>query len=195
MAAGSWMTRSLPGLAAALMLIAGAPGALVALRGCDQAASGDVAVVKVGGKTFHLEIAADPQVRLKGLSGRTHIEPDGGMLFVFPRSDEMYFVMRDCPIPIDILFLDPAGRVVAAHEMQPETARTEEEKKLSPPYPDAPEWQWSNQAYESRLKKYPSKFSAQFAVELASGRIKQLGVKEGDQVATSDAEALKKRAK
>ncbi len=195
MASGSWMSRARPGLAVVLVLVAGAAGTLAALRGCDQAASGDVAVVRVGDKAFHLEISADPQVRLKGLSGRTFIEPDGGMLFIFPQQGEMSFVMRDCPIPIDILFLGPAGHVVAAHEMKPENPRTEEEKRLSPPYPDAPEWQWSNAAYENRLKKYPSKFSAQFAVELAAGKIKELGVKEGEQVVIPDAESLKRRAK
>ncbi len=178
-----------------LMIIAAA-GALALFRGCDDAPEGDVALVKIAGKPFHLELALDDQIRYKGLSDRTFIEPDGGMLFVFARPSVMHFVMRDCPIPIDILFIDPAGRVTAAHEMQPEPPRSEEEKKLSPPSwnPQAPEWTWMNQAYEDRLRKYPSKFDAQFAIELAGGTIKKLGVKENDRV-VFDADALKRRAK
>lgn len=192
MASGSgWLTARL----AAVVLVVGAAGAaLLALRGCNDSASGDVAVIRIAGHTFHPELALDMETRFRGLSGRTFVEPDGGLLFVFPRADEMHFVMRDCPIPIDILFLDPAGRVVAAHEMLPEPPRTEEEKALSASYQDAPQWAWTNTAYEERLKKYPSRYSAQFAVELAGGTIKRIGVKEGDRV-TLDADALKRRAK
>lgn len=177
------------------VLIAGAACAFAISRGCEEEAAGDVAVVKIGGRTFHLELALDPQTRFKGLSGRSFIEPDGGLLFVFPDPAPMHFVMRDCSIPIDILFLDPTGRVIAMHEMQPEPARSEEEKKLSPPAfnPQAPEWTWMNQAYEDRLKKYPSDFDSQFAIELAGGTIKNLGVKKQDKIAL-DADTLKRRA-
>lgn len=156
-----------------------------ALHGCDESADGNVAVVRVAGKVFHLELASDSEKRFRGLSGRTHIEADGGMLFVFPKPERMSFVMRECPIPIDILFLDSRGVVIAAHEMQPEEPRRADEPR---PVGGAED------PYERRLKKYSSKFDAQFAVELAGGTIRRLGAKEGDRV-SFDVEALKKRAK
>lgn len=139
----------------------------------------DVAAVEIAGRSFFLETAVDNETRIRGLSGRTHIEEDGGMLFVFPRPAQLNFVMRDCPIPIDIMYLDPAGRVVAMHEMVPEEPRRPEE---------------SEQEYERRLKLYPSRYSAQFVIELRGGMLDELGVKEGDKV-TLDIAGLKNRAK
>ncbi len=137
------------------------------LTSCDEKASALVEPVKINGQWVHLEIAADDQVRTLGLGGRDYIAPDGGMIFVFSRPLEMSFVMRDCPIPIDIAFLDAAGRVLAIHEMTPEKPRGPNE---------------TANEYESRLKPYPSRYSAQFAIELAGGRLKELGLKEGQRV-------------
>ncbi len=143
------------------------------------AASGlPTAPVTVKGERFIMELALNEPARIRGLSGRETIDPKGGMLFVFPRSDRHEFVMRDCPAPIDIAFLDSAGRVVAFHEMTPEEPRREGESEFQ---------------YEMRLKRYPSRFPAQFAVETAGGRLASLGVKEGDKI-EFDAEALKARA-
>ena len=83
--------------------------------------------VAIGGETFTLEVARDPAVQYRGLGGRTHIDPHGGMLFVFPSPRATAFVMRDCPIPIDVAFLDASGRVIALHEMPPEPARRADE--------------------------------------------------------------------
>jgi uncharacterized membrane protein (UPF0127 family) len=165
------------GLLVAAALAAASGGALVltvGLPGCDEQTAEGVERVRLGGKTFFLELAADNATRMRGLSGRDHIEPDGGMLFVFP--DEQVavqnFVMRDCPIDIDIIFLDPNGRVIAMHEMKSEEPRGEGEGEPGS----------TNFAYESRLKKYPSRFRSQFAIELRAGTLATLGLEEGDQI-------------
>lgn len=182
-------------LVAVLVLLGAGVAAFLGLRGCDEAAAGDTALVRIAGKPFHLELALDGKTRFEGLSGRTHIEPDGGKLFVFTRPIETGFVMRDCSIPIDVLYVDQTARIVAMHEMQPEPPRTEEEQKLSPPdgLPNAPQWQWTNEAYERRLKQYPSRYAAQFVIELPGGTYRTLGVKEGDKVEL-DIDGLKRRA-
>lgn len=140
---------------------------VLALPGCDEKTAEDVMAVKIDGKTFFLELAIDNASRVQGLSHRTHIEPDGGMLFAFPRADNRQFVMRHCVIPIDILFLDANGIVVAMHAMVPEEPQGQNE-------PDA--------TYEARLKKYPSQFSSQFAIELAGGTLETLQVEEGTKI-------------
>ena len=69
--------------------------------GCGETgkAGASVAPVKISGRTFHLEVAADDTVRITGLGQRKHIEDDGGMIFVFPgKEKELEFVMRDCVI-------------------------------------------------------------------------------------------------
>lgn len=153
-------------------------------------------VVTIAGKPFTLELAVEPQVQFKGLGGRTEIKPDGGMLFVFPKPEPKSFVMRDCPIPIDIIYLDAAGRVVATYKMTAEPPRSEAEKKVSAPpgYPKAPDWTWTNDDYEERLKKYPSGFASQYVIELKGDTLDTLKVSKGDKV-DLDIDALKKRLK
>lgn len=136
------------------------------------------APVTVKGERFVMELALDDASRIKGLSGRAEIDPKGGMLFVFPTSQRREFVMRDCPVPIDIAFLDPSGRVVAVHAMVPEEPKRENETDFE---------------YENRLKRYSSRFPAQFAVETAGGRLTALGLREGELV-VFDVEGLKRRA-
>lgn len=147
--------------------------------GCEREQDGAVYTVSLGGRTFHLELALDDQTRFRGLSERTHIERDGGMLFVFPRPAVQQFVMRDCPIPIDIVYLDGAGRVVAMHEMTPEEPRRPGE---------------SDAAYEQRLKRYSSGYAAQFVIEIAGGTLPGLRLSEGDRVEL-DTNGLKRRAR
>ncbi len=107
--------------------------------------------------TFHLELATDPDSRHRGLSDRPSIPADRGMLFVFPRPDERDFVMRQCLVPIDIIFIGPGGRIVAIHEMQVE------------PY-DTP---------EAALRRYRSGWPAQFAIELPGGTLEHLDLQAG----------------
>ncbi|MBI1190006.1 MAG: hypothetical protein GC200_04910 [Tepidisphaera sp.] len=168
-----------------------------AAKGADKKADKDqpkTAPVTIAGKPFTLELAIDQKVQFKGLGDRTEIKPDGGMLFVFSKPEARAFVMRDCPIPIDIIYLDGSGRVVATYKMTPEPPRSEAEKKLSLPYPSAPEWAAMNNDYEDRLKKYPSGFAAQFVIELKGNTLDTLNVKKGDKI-DFDIEGLKKLAK
>ena len=48
--------------------------------------------------------------------------------------------------------------------------------------------------YDNRLKHYPSRFAARFAVELAGGTLRKLGLREQDLVGL-DLAGLKGRAK
>lgn len=135
--------------------------------------------VEIAGEPFELELALDPQVRYRGLSGRLSIARSGGMLFVneTPRSQAM--VMRDCLIPIDVVFLDPAGRVISIHEMQPEPPRRSDESAAD---------------YEARLTLYESGAPTGFAIETAGGRLRELGLGVGDLV-VFDLAALLRRAR
>ncbi len=160
--------------------------AAVAGTGCEEkdTVANGVAGVKISGKTYFLEIAADNAKRMLGLGGRTQIADDGGMIFVFPAGQVAVqgFVMRDCPIDIDIIYTDGVGRVLAMHEMKKEVARGEGDFKNE-----------TDMQYNDRLKRYSSRYPATFAIELKAGSIKALGVKEGDLIAF-DYAALKKLA-
>jgi uncharacterized membrane protein (UPF0127 family) len=142
-------------------------------------AEGGPEEVTIHGQTFTLDLAADNPTRMLGLGGRESIPENGGMLFVFPESRGLRFVMRDCPVPIDVMFLDPTGVVTAVHTMPPEEPQGPEETDFM---------------YESRLAKYSSRFPAQFAIELKGGRIAELGVEPGDTI-DLDLERLKRLAR
>jgi len=118
-----------------------------------------------------LELALTPTKRYEGLSHREHIDKRGGMLFVFPEPARRTFVMRDCLAPIDLIFLDSRGRVIQTHQMTVEPLDT----------PD------------SELTPYPSRWPAQFAIELKGDTLDQLELKNSETIALP-LQALKARA-
>lgn len=178
-------------LARRIALIAGllALLPLALLPGCSDsgatAAAGGLVRVDIPNKegamqSFFLEPALDNDTRFKGLSGRTTIDEDGGMIFVFTSADVRKFVMRDCPIVIDIVYVDSGGRVIAAHAMHPEEPKSEGESKSD---------------YEERLKRYSSRYACDVVIELQGGMIERLGLEEGEVVKIHGLKDLKARAK
>jgi uncharacterized membrane protein (UPF0127 family) len=133
-----------------------------AASACAESGSDpNTATVEIAGERFTLEIAADDESRARGLQGRMGIPADGGMLFVFPRPLRQAFWMEDCLVDIDVIYLDAQGRVTAAHTMKVEPPRRSTETEA---------------AYQRRLRKYPSVYPAQFAIELKAGTIDRLGI-------------------
>lgn len=135
--------------------------------GCKESPQGRVPVT-IGDRTFQLEIAADAASHAKGLSNRPSIDADGGMLFVFQDATVRRFWMRQCQVPIDILFLDASGRVVATHAMPIEPPETPEDK----------------------LPLYSSNWPAMYAIELRGGTLKTMPVELGTKI-TLPVERLK----
>lgn len=132
----------------------------------------------IAGEAFELEVAADNATRFRGLGGRASLPDRRGMIFAFPFSERLEFVMRDCLMDIDIAYLDNDGVVLTLHEMVIEP-RDEDEADAD---------------YERRLVRYPSRFPARFAVEVRGGLFRELGVQVGD-VIVFDGAALKKQAR
>lgn len=120
--------------------------------------------VEIGDRTFNLEIVADDATRNLGLGGRKSLDDDKGMLFSFKDAKIRQFVMRDCYIDIDIIFLDSAGRIIAMHHMPIEEPKASGE---------------SQAVYENRLKRYSSRFNAKYAIELVGGMLENLDLEDG----------------
>ena len=77
-----------------------------------------MAWVIFGADTVAAEVAGIPAERQKGLMDRDAV-PDGtGMLFVFPRSEERSFWMKDTYVSLDIAFFDDGNRVVSIKQME-----------------------------------------------------------------------------
>jgi len=143
--------------------------------GCQPTADPDAAdtqAVTIDGRTFTLELALDDESRARGLMGREQIDPDGGMLFVFPEEGRLSFWMKNCLTDIDVIFLDRDGRITRWHQMHP-------------PAPGTP---------DSALKRYTSGYPAQFAIELRGGMTERLDLKRGQRIELP-LERLKQRAR
>lgn len=118
--------------------------------------------VVLNGHTVEMELAVTPVQRETGLMGREALADDEGMLFVMPDEDpfpaEIGFWMKDCLIPIDVIFINREGIITAIHEMQP-------------PEPGTP---------DHELPVYYSNGPVQFAIELRGGLAAEIGLNVGD---------------
>ncbi len=125
---------------------------LLLLVGCDSPPASALATVpmQIGGKQFTLEVADRTDSRTFGLMRRDSMPADHGMIFVFDREEPRGFWMKNCRIPLDIIFMDSAGKVVSVKQMKP--------YDLSSTSSDGP---------------------AQYAIELNQGVSESSGVKAG----------------
>lgn len=83
----------------------------------------------VGGKTYKLILAKTDIEKQKGLSGRSSLPSDSGMLFVFENKDTHAFWMRDMKFPIDIIWIDE-NKVVDFVENVPAPAANQDPTTL-----------------------------------------------------------------
>ena len=113
-----------------------------------------VTSVEIGDARLDLEIAATPAARACGLSRRSDLAPDRGMVFVSPEARVLSFWMQDTTLPLSIAFLDADGWIVSIQRMTP------------------------NQTEE----RYPSPEPVRHAIEVNQGWFAQHGVRVGDVV-------------
>jgi uncharacterized membrane protein (UPF0127 family) len=125
--------------------------------GCDSwssAKDGDKAAtvpMKIGEKTFRLEVADTDALRQKGLMRRDSMPKDHGMIFVFTDEAPRGFWMKNTRIALDIVYVDAKGKVVSIKQMKPFDVTT-----------------------------VPSDGPAQYAIELNQGTAADVGIKAGD---------------
>ncbi len=114
-----------------------------------------LSIINSGGERVEVEIEiADTNAeQTQGLSERTGLAEDAGMLFVFDEERPRFFQMRDTLIPLSIAFIDAGGNIVDIQDMQP---------------------------LDQNL--YPSAAPAQYALEVNQGFFAERGVQVGDTV-------------
>ncbi|WP_343793085.1 DUF192 domain-containing protein [Brevundimonas kwangchunensis] len=144
--------RGLLAAIAALTLVAGCAGA-----GTPKDAQGNplealTVTTSTGTHRFMVEIADDEAERQRGLMGRPPLADDRGMLFQFPDVAERGFWMHNTPSPLDIIYIDPRGRIVSI-------------AKNATPNSD---------------EVIPSNGPAMGVLELRGGRADEIGAKPGD---------------
>jgi uncharacterized protein len=79
-------------------------------------------VLQIGNHSINLEVADTDAERSLGLSGRTSLESDTGLLFIFEEPGIYSFWMKDMRFPIDIVWIDENWEVVDINRgVRPET--------------------------------------------------------------------------
>jgi uncharacterized membrane protein (UPF0127 family) len=74
--------------------------------------------VQIDNQRYTLEVADTPELQQKGLQHRTELKRGHGMVFTFPNAAVRTFWMKDCEIPLDIMFFND-GRMVGAADKAP----------------------------------------------------------------------------
>ncbi len=145
-------------------LLIGTLGAGLALSACAKSSAPvdeagrpleDLKIVTASGEyAFQVEIADDEPERARGLMYRPPLADDRGMLFQFPDTAERAFWMQNTPRSLDIIYIDPTGRIVSiAHH--------------TTPFSETP---------------LPSNGGANGVLEVRAGRVDEIGAKPGDRV-------------
>ena len=75
--------------------------------------------VSIKGHNLIVELAFTPKSRSCGLSNRSELNENHGMLFVYPNSDIRTFWMKDTQIPLSIAFIDSSGKIINIEKMEP----------------------------------------------------------------------------
>ncbi len=119
------------------------------------------------GEQFDAELCFDETTRATGMGGRSEFPAGTAMIFVHPRAIMLNYWMKDCLIDLDMIFVDPKGRITAIHEATREKLRATGETKTR---------------YENRLYLYSSRAPAQFVIELPAGSLKRLKPMVGQQL-------------
>ncbi len=79
----------------------------------------ETALVLVGERRFHLELAESRQDRSKGLMGRDSLCRDCGMVFHYITPKRVSFWMKNTSLALDVAFVDEAGKITQIERLEP----------------------------------------------------------------------------
>ncbi len=115
------------------------------------------AYIEIGNVLVRAEVAASPEERRLGLSGRSALSENSGTLFIFDEAARHAIWMKDMRFPIDILWLRE-GRVAALRERVP------------PPSPGTADY---------LLPIYAPDVPADFVLEVSAGFVERHDIRVG----------------
>jgi uncharacterized membrane protein (UPF0127 family) len=119
--------------------------------------------MRIGDKTFTLEVAETPFRLRYGLMNRPSLAEDRGMLFVWDDEQVRGFYNKNVNFPLDLIFINSAGEVVSIRHMEAQDPTS---------------------VFSERPVRY--------TVELNKGTAERVGLKVGD-VVEIPSEARKKK--
>ncbi|MEG3640949.1 DUF192 domain-containing protein [Magnetococcus sp. PR-3] len=106
-----------------------------------------------------VELAQTPDQIRQGLMFRHSLPAKEGMFFILPTPRHQLFWMKNMRIPLDMLFIDAAGKVITIHQQVP------------PCMTEAP-----------RCPRYPSLGVVKGVLEVKAGTVTNLGIMPGDYI-------------
>lgn len=113
-------------------------------------------VIQVNGVDIYVEVAKTNEEKSKGLSNRTSLDQNSGMVFVFNKNSKPTFWMKDTKIPLDFIWIDN-DKIVEINKNVP----VEPNKS------------------DSELKKYPSSSPVDYVLEVNAGFTDKYDIKVG----------------
>jgi uncharacterized membrane protein (UPF0127 family) len=119
---------------------------------CGKYKQGDI---KIGGKNILVDVADDTCKRDLGLSGRTSLNSDSGMIFTFDKEGNYGFWMKDMKFPLDIIWINSDLKISGI------------EKDL---------------ATSTYPKSFGSKYKALYVLEVSAGYSDKNNIKTGEQI-------------
>lgn len=111
-------------------------------------------VTAEGTTVVRVEIAETPEARQRGLMGRTSLDEDAGMLFIWPQDATSSFHMKDTLVPLSVAFIAADGTILRILDMEPCRA--------------------------DPCQTYDPRIAYRMALEVGRGAFEQWGVREAD---------------
>jgi uncharacterized membrane protein (UPF0127 family) len=103
---------------------------------------------------FRVEVALTPEEHARGLMYRSQLATDAGMIFVFEEPSVQRFWMKNTLIPLDMIFIGKARKIVGI--VEDAVPETETERSVGAP--------------------------SQYVLEIGGGLAARLGIKRGQPV-------------
>ena len=149
--------------ALALAACAGSAPAPDATRAAFPTSTAGLATmqVRVGARAIDVEVAATPDQRAQGLSGRVSLPADAGMLFDMGQVTTPDFWMKDMRFALDLVWIGADRRVLGV-------------TPGVPPQPGVP---------DAQLLLYRPPSPVRYVLEVNSGAAARLGLTAGAQLA------------
>lgn len=73
----------------------------------------------LGPEELTTEMALTQDQEQTGMMFRTNLDEMAGMIFVFPRPNQVAFWMKNCPLPLSCAYITPDGAIAEIHDLEP----------------------------------------------------------------------------